>query len=59
MANYRRLAEKHKTLVEKANREKVKLAKAHATELVKVQEELDQETRGYTDYRLDVAIFMK
>jgi hypothetical protein len=28
--------------------------KAHAAELARVQEELDQETQGYTNYRLNV-----
>jgi hypothetical protein len=54
MANYRRLLEKHKMLAEKVDREKTELMEAHAVEVARVQEELDQETQGYTDYRLNV-----
>jgi hypothetical protein len=53
-AGYWRLSEKHKTLIEKMEREKMELAEAHTTELAKVQGELDQETRNYADYHLNV-----
>jgi hypothetical protein len=33
-------------------RKRTKLVKAHSTELAKVEGELDQETRNYTNYRL-------
>jgi uncharacterized coiled-coil protein SlyX len=54
MASYRRLSNKHITLVEKADRENAELGEAHATELAKVYEELDKETQEYTDYRLNM-----
>jgi ABC-type Fe3+-hydroxamate transport system substrate-binding protein len=41
---YQRLSEKHKTLAEKVDWEKIVLAEAHAVELAKVREELYQET---------------
>jgi hypothetical protein len=47
---YRRLAEKHKVLVEKAEQEKIKLAEAHAAKLTKLHNDLNLETRGYTEY---------
>jgi hypothetical protein len=53
--DYQRLSEKHKTLIEKTEWERTELAEAHATELAKVQGELDQETQNYTDYRLNVS----
>jgi hypothetical protein len=46
IAGYQRLAEKHKTFTEKAEREKMELAKTHG--------ELDEETRGYTNYCLNM-----
>jgi predicted anti-sigma-YlaC factor YlaD len=52
MAGYWRSLEKHKTLIEKMERERTKLMKAHSTELAKVEGELDQETRNYTNYHL-------
>jgi hypothetical protein len=52
-AGYQRLSEKHKRLVQKVDQEKAELAEAHATELGRVQEELDKETQDYTDYRLN------
>jgi hypothetical protein len=54
MANYWRLVEKHKRLIEKTERERAKLTEAHAMELAKVQGELDQETQNYTDYHLNM-----
>jgi hypothetical protein len=54
IADYQRLAEKHKTFTEKAEREKMELAKTHTTELAKTHGELDEETPGYTNYRLNV-----
>jgi hypothetical protein len=33
-------------------RKRTKLVKAHSTELAKVEGELNQETRNYTNYRL-------
>jgi hypothetical protein len=47
---YRRLAEKHKVLVEKAEQEKIKLAEAHAAKLTKLHNDLNLETRSYTEY---------
>jgi hypothetical protein len=47
---YRRLAEKHKSFVEKAEDDKTKLAEAHAAELTKLHTGLDLETRSYTKY---------
>jgi uncharacterized coiled-coil protein SlyX len=44
---YRRLVEKHKSLVEKAKHNKTKLAEAHATEITKLHADLDLETRSY------------
>jgi hypothetical protein len=54
-AGYKRLAEKHKTFTEKAEREKTELAKTHAMELARIQVELDEETRGYIDYHLNMC----
>jgi uncharacterized coiled-coil protein SlyX len=51
---YRRLAEKHKSLVEKVKHGKNKLAEAHATELTKLHTDLDLETRSYIEYRQNV-----
>jgi uncharacterized coiled-coil protein SlyX len=50
---YRRLAEKHKSLIERAKHEKAKLAEAHATEVTKLRANLDLETRSYTEYLQD------
>jgi uncharacterized coiled-coil protein SlyX len=47
---YRRLAKKHKSLAEKAEHEKTKLAEAQATELTKLHAYLDLETHSYTKY---------
>jgi uncharacterized coiled-coil protein SlyX len=46
---YRRLVEKHKSLVEKAEQDKTKLAEAHAAELTKLRADLDLETHSYTE----------
>jgi hypothetical protein len=54
MSGYWRMVEKHKMLIKKAEQERTELAEAHTTELAKVQGELDQATRNYTDYRLNV-----
>jgi uncharacterized coiled-coil protein SlyX len=53
-AGYRRLLEKHKELGDKATQEKAEIVEAHAAELAEVKDELVKETRGYTDYRLNV-----
>jgi hypothetical protein len=47
---YRRLAEKHKSLTERAEHEKTKLAEAHAIEVTKLHADLDLETWSYTEY---------
>jgi hypothetical protein len=47
---YRRLSEKHKMFTEKAEREKAELVQAHASEVAKLQGDLDLETRSYTEY---------
>jgi hypothetical protein len=54
MAGCWRLSEKQKMLVDKTEQEKAELAKARATKLVRVKEELDKETQDYTDYRLNM-----
>jgi hypothetical protein len=54
MASCWRLSEKQKMLVDKTEQEKAELAKARATKLVRVKEELDKETQDYTDYRLNM-----
>jgi DNA repair exonuclease SbcCD ATPase subunit len=51
---YQRLSEKHKMFTERAEQEKTNLAEAHATEVAKIQEELNEETQNYIDYRLNV-----
>jgi uncharacterized coiled-coil protein SlyX len=48
---YRRLVEKHKSLVEKAEHDKAKLAEAHAAEITKLHTDLHLETRSYIEYR--------
>jgi hypothetical protein len=53
-AGYLRLSEKHKTFTEKVEQGKANLAEAHAAEVAKIQEELSEETRNYTDYHLNV-----
>jgi hypothetical protein len=53
-AGYRKLSEKHKMFIERAELEKAELAKAQAAEVAKITEELDRETQGYTEYRLNV-----
>jgi hypothetical protein len=50
IVDYRRLSKKHKVLVAKVEQGIIELTEAHATELVRVKEELDKETQGYTDY---------
>jgi hypothetical protein len=44
------LAEKHKSLTERAEHEKAKLAEAHAAEITKLHKDLDLETQSYTEY---------
>jgi uncharacterized coiled-coil protein SlyX len=51
---YQRLAEKHKSLAEKAEHDKTKLVEAHAVEITKLHADLDLETRSYTEYRQNV-----
>jgi uncharacterized coiled-coil protein SlyX len=51
---YQRLAEKHKSLTEKAKEDKTNLAKAHAAKLTKLHTDLDLETHSYTEYRQNV-----
>jgi predicted nuclease with TOPRIM domain len=58
-AGYRRLSDKHKTLIEKAEREKAKLIEAHATKLAMLQGDLDLETRIYTDYHQSVRCWLR
>jgi phage shock protein A len=53
-AGYWRLSEKHKTFTEKIEQEKTNLAEAHTAEVAKIQEELNEETRNYIDYCLNV-----
>jgi hypothetical protein len=50
IVDYRRLSKKHKVLVAKVEQGIIELMEAHATELVRVKEELDKETQGCTDY---------
>jgi hypothetical protein len=52
---YRRLAEKPKSLAEKAQQDKTKLAEDHATKLTKLHADLDLETHSYTEYRQNVC----
>jgi hypothetical protein len=51
---HRRLVEKHKSLTERAEHEKIKLAEAHAAEVTKLRTDLDLETQSYTEYRQTV-----
>jgi uncharacterized coiled-coil protein SlyX len=46
---YRRSAEKHKSLAEKAEQDKTKLVEAHAIELTKLCVDFDMETRSYIE----------
>jgi uncharacterized coiled-coil protein SlyX len=55
-AGYRRLSDKHKVFVVMVEQEKAELAEAHAAELAGMKEELDKETKGYTDYRLNADV---
>jgi hypothetical protein len=48
---YRRLAEKYKSLTERVEHEKAKLAEAHVAEVTKLHEDLDLEAQSYTEYR--------
>jgi hypothetical protein len=48
---YWKLAEKHKSLTERAEHEKTKLAEAHVVEVTKLHANLDLETQSYTEYR--------
>jgi hypothetical protein len=41
---------KHNVVTEKTEQENIKLAKAHGAELAKLREDLDLETRSYTEY---------
>jgi hypothetical protein len=54
-AGYRRVSDKHKTFIEKAEREKTELAKPHAMEHARIRWDMDLETRSYTDYCLNVC----
>jgi uncharacterized coiled-coil protein SlyX len=58
-AGYRRLLEKHKELGDKATQEKAEIVEAHAAELAEVKDELVKETRGYTDYRINVQHLLR
>jgi hypothetical protein len=58
-AGYRRLLEKHKALIEEAEREKTKLVEAQATELAGIKGEMDKETQDYTDYCIDGGFFIR
>jgi hypothetical protein len=49
-----RLAEKYKSLTERAEHEKAKLAEAHATEVTQLHEDLDIEARSYIEYHLTI-----
>jgi predicted nuclease with TOPRIM domain len=51
---YQRLAAKHDAFTERAEQEKAKLTKVHATELAKLLGDLDLETRSYTEYHQTV-----
>jgi hypothetical protein len=55
-ASYWRLSDKHKVFVVKAEQEKAELVEAHPVELAGMKEELDKETQGYMDYRLNVRL---
>jgi hypothetical protein len=46
--------QKHKSLAEKAEHDKIKLAEAHATEITKLHADLDLETHSYTEYHQNV-----
>jgi hypothetical protein len=45
------LAEKHKSLTERAEQEKAKLVEAHGAEVTQLREDLDLEAWSYTEYR--------
>jgi hypothetical protein len=47
---YWRLAEKHKSLAEKAEHDKKRLTDAHAAEVTKLDADLDLEIHSYTEY---------
>jgi hypothetical protein len=49
-----RLAQKHKSLTEKAEHEKTKLMEAHVVEVAKLRTDLDLETWSYTKYHQTV-----
>jgi uncharacterized coiled-coil protein SlyX len=51
---YRRLSEKHKALVERAEQDKTKLAEANAVELTKLHGNMDMEKHSYTEYHQTV-----
>jgi hypothetical protein len=51
---YRRFVEKHKSLAERAEHDKTKLAEAHAAEVTKLHANLDLETYSYAEYRQNV-----
>jgi hypothetical protein len=51
---YWRLAEKHKSLTEKAEHDKAKLVEADAAEITKLHTDLHLETRSYIEYRQNV-----
>jgi uncharacterized coiled-coil protein SlyX len=52
---YRRLAEKHKSLTERAEHEKAKLAEAHAAEVTQLREDLDLEARSDIELKNQVV----
>jgi hypothetical protein len=51
---YRRLSEKNKALTKKVERDKAKLAEAHAVEFARLRGDLDLETHNYAEYRQTV-----
>jgi hypothetical protein len=53
------LSEKHKSLNEKAEQEKEKLAEAHAVELANLRGDLDLVTHSYTEYRQTVCRWLR
>jgi hypothetical protein len=52
---HRKLAKKHKSLAEKAEQDKTKLAEDHVAELTKLHADLDLETCSYTEYHQNVC----
>jgi hypothetical protein len=56
---YRRLAEKYKSLTERAEHEKAKLAEAHVAEVTKLHEDLDLEAQSYNKYRQTIRRWLR